>query len=78
MASPDGGADKGEMCKRIGAEHFVDFTQTSDINAEVIRLADGEGVHGLIVTASVSPPELLIDNPETTSPELSLVFPIRC
>jgi alcohol dehydrogenase, propanol-preferring len=48
----DGGSDKGEMCKRIGAEHFVDFTQVKDVNTEVIKLADGEGVHGLIVTAS--------------------------
>lgn len=48
----DGGSDKEEMCKRIGAEHFVDFTKVKDVNAEVVKLADGQGVHGVIVTAS--------------------------
>lgn len=48
----DGGSDKEEMCKRIGAEHFVDFTKVKDVNAEVVRLADGLGVHGVLVTAS--------------------------
>jgi alcohol dehydrogenase, propanol-preferring len=52
----DGGAEKGEMCKRIGAEHFVDFTQVSDVNAEVVRLTDGLGAHGVIVTATGSAP----------------------
>lgn len=48
----DGGSEKEEMCKKIGAEHFVDFTKVKDVNAEVIKLADGLGVHGLIVTAT--------------------------
>ncbi|KAK5082252.1 hypothetical protein LTR05_007396 [Lithohypha guttulata] len=48
----DGGEEKDQMCKKIGAEHFVDFTKVKDVNAEVIRLADGSGVHGLIVTAT--------------------------
>lgn len=48
----DGGNDKGEMCKRIGAEHFVDFMETEDLNAEVVRLTDGLGAHGLIITAT--------------------------
>lgn len=47
----DAGAEKGEMCKRIGAEHYVDVTEVKDVNAEVIRIADGEGAHGVIVTA---------------------------
>lgn len=50
----DGGSDKEEMCKRIGADHFVDFTKVTDIPAEVKRIADGVGAHGLIVTASNS------------------------
>lgn len=48
----DGGSEKEQMCKKIGAEHFVDFTKVKDVNAEVIRLADGLGVHGLIITAT--------------------------
>lgn len=52
----DGGSEKGELCKSIGAEHFVDFTQVEDVNAEVIRLTDGLGAHGVIVTATGSRP----------------------
>ena len=48
----DGGSEKEEMCKSIGADHFIDFTKVKDVNAEVIRLADGLGAHGLIVTAT--------------------------
>lgn len=48
----DGGSEKGDLCKSIGAEHFVDFTQVQDVNAEVIRLTDGLGAHGVIVTAT--------------------------
>ena len=48
----DGGSDKEEMCKKIGADHFVDFTKVEDVAAEVVKIADGMGAHGLIVTAS--------------------------
>lgn len=48
----DGGKEKGDMCKSIGAEHFVDFMETKDVNAEVVRLTDGLGAHGLIITAT--------------------------
>jgi alcohol dehydrogenase, propanol-preferring len=50
----DGGEDKEAMCKKIGADHFVDFMKVSDIPAEVRKIADGLGAHGLIVTASNS------------------------
>jgi alcohol dehydrogenase, propanol-preferring len=50
----DGGEDKEAMCKKIGADHFVDFMKVSDIPAEVKKIADGLGAHGLIVTASNS------------------------
>lgn len=48
----DGGSDKEEMCKKIGADHFVDFTKVKDVAAEVVKIADGRGAHGHIVTAS--------------------------
>ena len=48
----DGGSEKEEMCKKIGADHFIDFMKVKDVAAEVIKLADGQGAHGLIVTAS--------------------------
>lgn len=48
----DGGEEKEQMCKKIGADHFVDFTKVKDVNAEVVKLADGLGVHGLLITAT--------------------------
>ncbi len=48
----DGGSEKEEMCKEIGADHFIDFLKVQDVPAEVVKIADGLGAHGLIVTAS--------------------------
>lgn len=48
----DGGEEKEKMCLSIGASHFVDFTKVKDVNAEVVKIADGLGVHGLIITAT--------------------------
>jgi propanol-preferring alcohol dehydrogenase len=47
----DGGADKRRLALEMGAEHFVDFRETADVGAEVKRIADGVGAHGVFVTA---------------------------
>lgn len=47
----DGGAEKGELCKKLGAEEYIDFTSTSDIAAEVMRITE-YGAHGVLVTAA--------------------------
>lgn len=47
----DGGDAKRDLCKKLGAEQFIDFTTTKDIQAEVMRLT-GFGAHAVIVTAS--------------------------
>lgn len=43
----DGGADKGEFVKGLGAEAFVDFLTSKDIVADVMKVTDG-GAHGAI------------------------------
>lgn len=48
----DGGSEKRDLCMSLGCEAFVDFTTTSDITAEVVRITEGKGAHGVIVTAS--------------------------
>lgn len=47
----DTGADKRELCLKLGAEEFIDFRETSDVAAKVIEVADGIGAHGVFVTA---------------------------
>jgi propanol-preferring alcohol dehydrogenase len=48
----DGGDDKRELCMTLGCEAFVDFTQTKDVAAEVVKICDGKGAHGVFVTAT--------------------------
>ncbi|KIV94404.1 hypothetical protein, variant [Exophiala mesophila] len=47
----DGGDEKRELCKKLGAEEFIDYTKTSDIAAEVTRITK-YGAHGVVVTAA--------------------------
>jgi len=47
----DTGAEKKELCMKMGAEAFVDFKESKDVAAEVVKIADGVGAHGVIVTA---------------------------
>ena len=47
----DGGSEKEALCKRLGAEAFIDFQTCKDIPAEVMKLTT-HGAHGVIVTAA--------------------------
>ncbi|KAF3037533.1 hypothetical protein E8E12_008229 [Didymella heteroderae] len=44
----DGGDAKRELCMKLGAEAFIDFTTTTDIPAEVTKIT-AYGAHGVIV-----------------------------
>ena len=44
----DGGDDKKKLCKQLGAEEYIDFTQVKDMAAEVTRMTK-YGAHGCIV-----------------------------
>jgi len=41
----DGGDAKRDLCKKLGAEHFIDYTTSKDIPAEVMKLTT-YGAHG--------------------------------
>lgn len=47
----DGGAEKENLCRDLGAEEFIDFTTCKDIVAEVMRITTW-GAHGVLVTAA--------------------------
>lgn len=44
----DGGDAKRELCLRLGAEHFIDFTTCTDIVSEVTKITK-YGAHGVLV-----------------------------
>ena len=43
--------EKKDMCMKNGAQAFVDFKTEKDVPAKVREIADGIGVHGVLVTA---------------------------
>ncbi|KAL2013392.1 hypothetical protein VTN00DRAFT_917 [Thermoascus crustaceus] len=47
----DGGNEKGELCKKLGAEVYIDFLAEKDIAAKVMELTM-YGAHGVVVTAA--------------------------
>lgn len=55
----DTGDDKKKMTTELGAEAFVDFKTVEDPVAEVIKITDGIGAHGVFVTAPQTYPTAL-------------------
>ncbi|KAK2742336.1 alcohol dehydrogenase [Myotisia sp. PD_48] len=48
----DGGDEKRKVCETLGAEHFIDFTKSEDVVAEVKAASpDGLGPHAVILLA---------------------------
>lgn len=47
----DGGKEKAELCAKLGADASVDFMETADLTAEVLKITGG-GSHGVLVTSS--------------------------
>ena len=44
----DGGIEKEELCKQLGAEEFIDFTKSKDITGDIMALTT-QGAHAVIV-----------------------------
>ncbi|KAI0874438.1 dehydrogenase-like protein [Hypoxylon argillaceum] len=48
----DGGAEKGEMCKKLGATEYVDFTTSKNVVADVkAATPEGYGPHAVLLLA---------------------------
>lgn len=48
VISVDGGDDKKKLCKDLGSEEYIDFTQEKDITKRVTEITT-YGAHGVIV-----------------------------
>lgn len=47
----DGGDHKRDLCLKLGAEFFLDFTTTDNLATEIMKITK-HGAHGVIVTAA--------------------------
>jgi propanol-preferring alcohol dehydrogenase len=47
-----GGEDKENLCMKLGCEAFVDLSKVEDVAEEVVKICNGKGAHGILVTAA--------------------------
>ena len=52
MPLADTGAEKKELCMKLGAEKWVDFKETKDLVKDIVEATDGLGAHAAVVTAA--------------------------
>ncbi|CAE6353974.1 unnamed protein product [Rhizoctonia solani] len=50
----DTGDEKKELCRKLGAESFVDFKSSPDVIEEIKKVTDGLGPHAAIVASASS------------------------
>lgn len=48
----DGGEEKRKLCMELGAEAWIDYTQSNDIVGDIKKLTEGRGAHAAIVTTA--------------------------
>ena len=51
-ANSDTGAEKKELCLRLGAEKWIDFRETKNLVKDIVEATDGYGAHAAVVTAA--------------------------
>lgn len=54
VCAVDTGAEKRDLCFKLGAERWVDFRESKDIVADIKAACDGQGPHAAVVTAATS------------------------
>ncbi|KAF5361384.1 hypothetical protein D9758_006197 [Tetrapyrgos nigripes] len=48
----DTGADKKELCLKLGADKWIDFKETKDLVGEIKAITGGAGAHSAVVTSA--------------------------
>jgi len=54
VVAVDTGAEKRELCLKLGAEKWVDFRETKDLVKDIKEAAGGDGPHAALVSAATS------------------------
>ena len=52
LSLTDTGAEKKELCKRLGAEKWIDFRETKDLVKEIKDATGGTGAHAALISAA--------------------------
>jgi propanol-preferring alcohol dehydrogenase len=52
VVAVDTGAEKKELCLKLGAEKWIDFRETKDLVKDIKEAAGGEGPHAALVSAA--------------------------
>ncbi|KZT25766.1 GroES-like protein [Neolentinus lepideus HHB14362 ss-1] len=52
VVAVDTGAEKKELCMKLGAEKWIDFLESKDLVADIKAATDGLGPHAAVVTAA--------------------------
>lgn len=52
LSPTDTGAEKKELCKRLGAEKWIDFRETKDLVKEIKDATGGTGAHAALISAA--------------------------
>jgi len=50
----DGGEEKRKLCAELGADYWIDYTESKDIVGDIKKATDGKGAHASIVTTASS------------------------
>ncbi|KAI0737890.1 GroES-like protein [Daedaleopsis nitida] len=52
VVAVDTGAEKKELCMKLGAEKWIDFRESKDLVKDIVEATDGFGAHAAVVTAA--------------------------
>jgi D-arabinose 1-dehydrogenase-like Zn-dependent alcohol dehydrogenase len=62
---PDTGAEKKELCLKLGAEKWIDFNESKNLVKDVKDACDGLGPHCALVTSATVRHGSLLDSATT-------------
>ncbi len=52
----DSGEEKKQLCRNLGADHWIDFKESKDIVRDIKAATEGLGAHSTLITAASTAP----------------------